>query len=504
MAACTKKSKPPWELVCSLLERACREQSIPGDVLEPLGEFRRVPCDEEWIDVSTTASDRGGVQHLGEVIGDVLQARDDNARKNLAFCQTPGFVAEYLLDHVLVAYDIYGLFNTGETRSRRRRPPQVAGRQHAADQRIRLLDPSCGSGHLLVRAVRRMTELLPRIFPAAGVTDIEPLAWACGSVTGYELNPQAAAVARVRLAMELAASPASSTPLGQHAMGRILRGDAVQVRDSLLDPGDARYEMIVANPPYVTPKDPDQRESIRKKYVSAHGKYGLHGPFLEAMIRQWVMPRGFIMAIVSNNFMKREWGQKLIEEVISGSDLRIIVDTKGAYIPGHGTPTVILGFRGYPPCSDSGVLNLIGHSGEPGVPDDPAKGNVWMSIRGHTMRTLGAMIVPPGKGLRCTCPHHQGFREETPTCALHEGFRPTWPLANADEAAADADGLGDGVRAVEQLQLLDLTAPATPRTRPAKPRVRPAAAPEPNPDSAAHHAPHGGAQAALPFRGTPA
>lgn len=466
-----KPTKLAWSLTCSLLARAVAEAQLPTEVLGPLGEFQPVECEAEWKWVLDTANKRGGAQHIGEAIGDMHEARDDNARKNLAFCQTPGFVAEYLIDHVIVAFDQFGLFNTGESKSRRTRrsDPQRTGRRNDKDQRIRFLDPSCGSGHLLVRAARRITELLPAFFAPAGVVDIEPLAWACGIVTGYELNPQAAAIARVRLAMELAASAAASTPLGQHAMERILRGDAVQVRDSLLDPGDARYEMIAANPPYVTAKDRQQREAIRKQYVSAHGKYGLHGPFIEAMVRRWVMPRGFIMTIVSNNFMMREWGKNLIEEVIAGADLRLVVDTKGAYIPGHGTPTCILGFRGYPPPRpDSGVLRLIGHRGEPTTPDDPAKGQVWMSIRGHTMRTIGAMIVPPGKGLRCTCPHHQGFREETPTCPLHEGFRAAWPFESTairdDEAP---DKVGVVVRSVEQLQLLEIDD----RT-PAKRRVR--------------------------------
>jgi hypothetical protein len=40
--------------------------------------------------------------------------------------------------------------------------------------------------------------------------------------------------------------------------------------------------------------------------------------------------------------MKREFGSKLIEQVLPRLDLSHVVDTSGAYIPGHGTPTVIL------------------------------------------------------------------------------------------------------------------------------------------------------------------
>ena len=46
--------------------------------------------------------------------------------------------------------------------------------------------------------------------------------------------------------------------------------------------------------------------------------------------------------ITANSFMKREFGKKLIEEFFPTIDLTHVIDTSGAYIPGHGTPTVIL------------------------------------------------------------------------------------------------------------------------------------------------------------------
>ena len=54
---------------------------------------------------------------------------------------------------------------------------------------------------------------------------------------------------------------------------------------------------------------------------------------------------GYVGLITTNSFMKREFGKALIEKVIPSLDLTHVLDTSGAYIPGHGTPTVIL-FRG--------------------------------------------------------------------------------------------------------------------------------------------------------------
>ena len=93
-------------------------------------------------------------------------------------------------------------------------------------------------------------------------------------------------------------------------------------------------------------------------------------------------PAGWVGQITSNSFMKREFGAKLIEEFLPDKDLRLVADTSGAYIPGHGTPTVILAGRNQRPVGDT-VRAVLGVRGEPGLPDDPAKGVVWTSIVEH-------------------------------------------------------------------------------------------------------------------------
>ena len=80
--------------------------------------------------------------------------------------------------------------------------------------------------------------------------------------------------------------------------------------------------------------------------------------------------------------MKREFGTKLIEDFLAHQDLRLVADTSGAYIPGHGTPTVIIVGRNQRPVGST-VRAVLGVRGEPGRPEDPAKGLVWTSIVEH-------------------------------------------------------------------------------------------------------------------------
>ena len=105
-----------------------------------------------------------------------------------------------------------------------------------------------------------------------------------------------------------------------------------------------QYHAVVGNPPYITPKDPAMRDAYREIYASCHMKYGLGVPFIErffdlASRHCKTQTAGFVGLIVANSFMKREFGSKLIEEVLPQLDLTHVVDCSGAYIPGHGTPT---------------------------------------------------------------------------------------------------------------------------------------------------------------------
>ncbi len=57
-----------------------------------------------------------------------------------------------------------------------------------------------------------------------------------------------------------------------------------------------------------------------------------------------------------------------------------MLDTSGAFIPGHGTPTVILAGRNQGPRQALPVRAVLGVRGEPSPPEDPARGEVWQAI----------------------------------------------------------------------------------------------------------------------------
>jgi hypothetical protein len=88
---------------------------------------------------------------------------------------------------------------------------------------------------------------------------------------------------------------------------------------------------------------------------------------------------GYTGQITANSFMRREFGKKLVEEFLPTIDLTHVIDTAGAFIPGHATPTVILFGRRRSPIGPS-IRAVMGIRGEPETPADPSRGKVWSEI----------------------------------------------------------------------------------------------------------------------------
>ena len=326
-------------------------------------------------------------------LGDLYQDLSETAKKNFALLQTPDFVESFILDRTLdPAVEEFGLDG------------------------FAMIDPSCGSGHFLLGAFDRLFAGWKAKTPADGPR--ANAAKALGSVNGVDINPFAAAIAKFRLLVaalkvsgvdrlsdapvfELRVATGDSllhAPVskpGKTGLGSVLAEvDAQGPGAHLFATEDGKlvrevlgreYHAVVANPPYITPKDPAANAAYRERFETCHRQYSLAVPFMELIFR--LAKRGaenhvagFTGQITANSFMKREFGKKLIQEHLASEvDLSHVIDTSGAYIPGHGTPTVILFGRNRQPVG-SKLRAVMGIRGEPSAPDDPENGLVWSSI----------------------------------------------------------------------------------------------------------------------------
>ncbi|WP_300336610.1 BREX-2 system adenine-specific DNA-methyltransferase PglX [Accumulibacter sp.] len=332
-------------------------------------------------------------------LGDLYQDLSEATRKRYALLQTPEFVEEFILDRTLTpAINEFGY------------------------REVRTIDPTCGSGHFLLGGFHRLIDEWSSNEPGRNRRDIAQKA--LDAVAGVDLNPFAVAIARFRLLLaalrasdvrRMAEAPdfrihvaIGDSLLHGKRFGLTATDDMFQEADHFADTGLAhayasedlaevqailgrQYHAVVGNPPYIVVKDAALNAAYRKYYASCHRQYSLGAPFTErffdlAVTGRDAQPAGFVGLITANSFMKREFGSKLIEQVLPRLDLTHVVDTSGAYIPGYGTPTVILFGRHRPPIGD-GVRTVMGIKGEPSTPETPAHGMVWSAIVGQIDRT---------------------------------------------------------------------------------------------------------------------
>ena len=332
--------------------------------------------------------------HGTRFLGDLYQNLSESARKRYALCQTPGFVIDFILDRTLTpALDTFGL------------------------DKVRMIDPSCGSGHFLLATFDRLFRLWQLREP---VTNPPALAQrALDAVHGVDLNPFAAEISRFRLL--IAALDASGITRLRDALDfkiHVAAGDALlhgtrrrgggvaqglfedrfefyyatedpeQVTEIL----DQTYHVVVGNPPYINVSDPVLREAYRDRFTTCHGKYQLGVPFTERFFDLAVWsddparaPAGWMGMIVSNAFMKRAFGKKLIEEYLRNKDLTHVIDSSGLNIEGFGTPTVILLGQNQQPITSRPIRAVRGKVGvttrDIGLIETSP---VWVEIRDHT------------------------------------------------------------------------------------------------------------------------
>ncbi|MFJ4778886.1 BREX-2 system adenine-specific DNA-methyltransferase PglX [Streptomyces sp. NPDC088762] len=348
-------------------------------------------------------------------LGDLYQDLSEHARKTYALLQTPEFVEEFILDLTLepaVADHEFGL------------DPAWTGPDGEERRGLRTIDPACGSGHFLLGIFHRLMAKWRAAEPGTPVWTL--VRRSLESVHGCDKNPFAVSIARFRLlvaamraAGERRLADAPPFPINVAVGDSLLHGrDAAGIQtdmDTLFaEMSDGReegafaystedvrdyaqradllgrgsYHVVVGNPPYITVKDKQENENYRLSFDACSGKYALSVPFAQRLFELAVKGAGgarggggFVGQITANSFMKREFGKKLIEKFFAGRvELSHVIDSSGAHIPGHGTPTVILIGRNRIPNPDRTVRAVLGVSGEPSQPEDAAQGAVWRAI----------------------------------------------------------------------------------------------------------------------------
>ena len=269
-----------------------------------------------------------------------------------------------------------------------------------------MIDPTCGSAHFLLGGFHRLFALHQRNHPAVEVRALAQRA--LDQVYGVDLNPNVVAISRFRLLLaalkvsgidRLRDAPAFQINVGtgdtllhgpgqtylpgtmgdvQHHYERGCRSRATHSRATLPRGG--------GQPALYHGQGQGNQPALSRAVRFMRWEIFIGGSFYGGLLRagseggaRSTSQAGYVGMITANYFMKREFGRKLIEEYIPRWDLTHVIDTSGAYIPGHGTPTVILFGRNRLPLAPT-IRTVMGIKGEPATPENPARGLLWTAI----------------------------------------------------------------------------------------------------------------------------
>jgi hypothetical protein len=311
----------------------------------------------------------------------LYQDLSESARRTYALQSTPDFVVSLLLDLTIT--------------------PALA---EFSPRDLRVIDPACGSGHFMLAAFDRLVDASVTAEPGLAPQDV--IKSVMPALHGVDLCGFAVNITRFRLlvaAVRYCGRPTfDAIPVNWRlniAVGDALLPDppfSYSTEDLHKYPSvlqQASYHVVLCNPPYTTVRDKAANQQYRSRYNSCMGAYSLTIPFAERFF-QLALPgdddnrrAGYVGQFVANSFMKREFGRNLVEHFYArNTNLTHVIDTSGAYIPGHGTPTAIIVGRNHQPADDEPILAVIGRRGEPAVPTAPSHGLVWQSIQSQAIQ----------------------------------------------------------------------------------------------------------------------
>ena len=324
-------------------------------------------------------------------------------RKTYALLQTPEFVEEFILDRTLdPAIEEFGL----EPARRRPRGP-------AAPPAV--IDPACGSGHFLLGAFGRLLAAGKRTSPATDKWELirrrsglgprrgqepvrgrdRPLPPAAGRDAGRRRRrawpssvdfPLNIAVGDSLLHGKGAPATRASSTSAARASAHTYRTEDVEdfIKSvDILEVGT--YHVVVGNPPYITVKDKAENENYRKAYDES----------AQASTRCRCRSRSGSSSSRSADgdagWLRRPDHRELVHEARVRQEAHRGILRRdgrpdprdrhsGAYIPGHGTPTVILFGRNVACPTEPSDPGRPRRPRRAEQPDDPANGLVWQAI----------------------------------------------------------------------------------------------------------------------------
>lgn len=230
--------------------------------------------------------------------------KDNWKRKSLGIFYTPAYVVDYVVRNTVEKVPL--------------------GRGSSA---LKILDPACGSGSFLSRALGSLVQ--------DGDGFLSEMHVLLDSIHGVDLDPKAVEIAQLDLMLKIL-EKRQALPY----LDRNLREGNSLITDSNVDSrsfdwahefheiiAKGGFDIVIGNPPYVESRDiPDKEwDYYRNHYESAYKRFDLSVLFVEKGV-QLLKDGGLLGFIISNKFAASDYGFGVRKYILENCAIEQIID----------------------------------------------------------------------------------------------------------------------------------------------------------------------------------
>lgn len=199
----------------------------------------------------------------------------------------------------------------------------------------KLLDPSCGSGIYIVKALKILINNLKK-------DDINKTLLEKKLLIAYDINPINIMITKFLMIIEIFEA---KKEFMDNEISDLYLNLPVYCKDILFEEG--KYDFIIGNPPYIRLQNiPEkQRENIKFLFESTTGRYDMYVCFMEKLINLLNID-GKISLITSNKYMTANYGKGIrhyIKKNLEVFEIFDLGDTK--YFKASILPAIITGTK---------------------------------------------------------------------------------------------------------------------------------------------------------------
>jgi type I restriction-modification system DNA methylase subunit len=246
-------------------------------------------------------------------------------------------------------------------------------------EKIRVLDPACGSGSFLIKAFDILNEHYSKHdknyaqtqldMTGQGTTFAKKVEILRDNIFGVDLDKQAVEIARLNLLLKIAEKGQRLPLLRQNIKcGNSLIDDEKVAGDKAFKweqefpkiMKEGGFDVVIGNPPYVENKkiDPVEKSYLTQKYVSAYKLFDYAIPFIEKAI-DLLKDGGYFGFIITNKFTITDYGIKIRKILIEKVELKKIVNVSNLPVfKDAATYPIILIFQKKKP-SEKNEIKLV-------------------------------------------------------------------------------------------------------------------------------------------------